>query len=617
MVGIYKINGFCLILLSLFLSYETKTYAEEPTERHAIAMHGSPKYPSNFQHFDYVNPNAPKGGEVINEATGTFDSFNAFILKGIPAAGIGLIYDSLMVGSSDEAFTNYGLLADSVIVPEDRSWVTFNLHPKARWHDGTPVTPEDVIWTFETLLKKGHPFFRVYYGDVKDVVKTGSRQVRFNFPGSTNRELPLILGQISILPKHYWTDRDFSKTTLEPPLGSGAYKIRNFEAGRNVTYERVENYWAKDLPVKKGQSNFDELRYEYYRDKEVATEAFKSGAFDFRSENSAKRWATQYDFPAKKAGKVRKLLIPHERPTGMQGFIFNTRKPFFNDSRVREAIAYAWDFEWTNKTIMFGAYKRTNSYFSNSELSSAGGLPKGEELEILQRFRSQLPPELFTRIYKAPQTDGSGNIRSNLRKALKLLREAGWSVSDGKLRNTLGDVFAFELLLRQPSMEKLALPLKQNLERLGINMRIRTVDVAQYQQRTDTFDFDMIVGGIGQSLSPGNEQRDFWHSSNAGKPGSRNQIGIVDPVVDALVELVVEAPDRESLIARTRALDRVLLWGHYVIPHFHLQAARLVFWDKFGRPANTAKYSSGFPSTWWVDKVKNKNIGSWRRANGN
>ena len=617
MVGIYKINGFCLLVLSLFLSYETKTYAEEPTERHAIAMHGSPKYPSNFQHFDYVNPNAPKGGEVINEATGTFDSFNAFILKGIPAAGIGLIYDSLMVGSSDEAFTNYGLLADSVIVPEDRSWVTFNLHPKARWHDGTPVTPEDVIWTFETLLKKGHPFFRVYYGDVKDVVKTGSRQVRFNFPGSTNRELPLILGQISILPKHYWTDRDFSKTTLEPPLGSGAYKIRNFEAGRNVTYERVENYWAKDLPVKKGQSNFDELRYEYYRDREVATEAFKSGAFDFRSENSAKRWATQYDFPAKKAGKVRKLLIPHERPTGMQGFIFNTRKPFFNDSRVREAIAYAWDFEWTNKTIMFGAYKRTNSYFSNSELSSAGGLPKGEELEILQRFRSQLPPELFTRIYKAPQTDGSGNIRSNLRKALKLLREAGWSVSDGKLRNTLGDVFAFELLLRQPSMEKLALPLKQNLERLGINMRIRTVDVAQYQQRTDTFDFDMIVGGIGQSLSPGNEQRDFWHSSNASKPGSRNQIGIVDPVVDALVELVVEAPDRESLIARTRALDRVLLSGHYVIPHFHLQAARLVFWDKFGRPANTAKYSSGFPSTWWVDKVKNKNIGSWRRTNGN
>ena len=339
-------------------------------------------------------------------------------MKGIPAAGIGLIYDSLMVGSSDEAFTNYGLLAESIVVPEDRSWVTFNLNSEARWHDGKPVTPEDVIWTFETLLKKGHPFYRVYYGDVKTVIKTGNRQVTFNFPGSTNRELPLILGQISILPKHYWEGRDFSKTTLEPPLGSGAYKIKNFEAGRNVTYERVKDYWAKDLPVKKGQSNFDELRYEYYRDREVATEAFKSGAFDFRSENSAKRWATQYDFPAKKAGQVIKLLIPHERPTGMQGFIFNIRKPFFNDPRVREAIAYAWDFEWTNKTIMFGAYKRTNSYFSNSELSSANGLPKGEELEILQKFQSQLPTKVFSKVYKAPQTDGSGNIRSNLRIAL-------------------------------------------------------------------------------------------------------------------------------------------------------------------------------------------------------
>ena len=617
MVGIYQINRFCCLLMCLFFLHETKTFANEPTARHAIAMHGAPKYPRNFQHFEYVNPNAPKGGAVVNEATGTFDSFNAFILKGIPAAGISLIYDSLMVGSSDEAFTNYGLLAESVVVPEDRSWVAFNLHAEARWHDGRPVTPEDVIWTFETLLKKGHPFYRVYYGDVKTVIKTGNRQVTFNFPGSTNRELPLILGQISILPKHYWESRDFSKTTLEPPLGSGAYKIKNFEAGRNVTYERVKDYWAKDLPVKKGQSNFDQLRYEYYRDREVATEAFKSGAFDFRSENSAKRWATQYEFPAKKAGKVKKLLIPHERPTGMQGFIFNIRKPFFNDPRVREAIAYAWDFEWTNKTIMFGAYKRTNSYFSNSELSSASGLPKGEELEILQKFQSQLPPKVFSKVYKAPQTDGSGNIRSNLRIALKLLREAGWSVSDGKLRNTQGEVFAFELLLRQPSMEKLALPLKQNLKRLGIDMTIRTVDVAQYQQRTDTFDFDMIVGGIGQSLSPGNEQRDFWHSSNADKPGSRNQIGIMDPVVDVLVELVIEAPDRESLIARTRALDRVLLWGHYVIPHFHLQAARLVFWDKFGRPANTAKYSSGFPNTWWVDKVKNKSIGSWRRTNGN
>lgn len=617
MVGTHSVIMFLFLLLPLSLITEAKTFADEPIARHAIAMHGVPKYLENFQHFEYVNPQAPKGGRVVNEAMGTFDSFNSFILKGIPAAGINLIYDSLMVGSSDEAFTNYGLLAQTVVVPEDRSWVTFNLHPEARWHDGKPVTPEDVIWTFETLIKKGHPFYRVYYGDVKNVVKTGDRQVTFNFPESNNRELPLILGQISILPKHYWENRDFSKTTLEAPLGGGAYKVKNFEAGRNVTYVRVKDYWAKDLPVKRGQSNFDQLRYEYYRDREVATEAFKSGSFDLRSENSAKRWATQYEFPAKKAGKVSKLLIPHERPTGMQGFIFNTRRSFFRDPRVREAIGYAWDFEWTNKTIMFGAYKRTNSYFSNSELSSSRGLPSDEELKILKNFQGQLPKNIFTKIYKAPQTDGSGNIRKNLRIALKLLRESGWSVTDGKLRNADGDFFSFELLLRQPSMEKLALPLKQNLKRLGINVTIRTVDVAQYQQRTDTFDFDMIVGGIGQSLSPGNEQRDFWHSSNADRPGSRNQIGIMDPTVDALVDLVIGAPNRESLIARTRALDRVLLWGHYVIPHFHLQASRLVFWNKFGRPVTTAKYSSGFPQTWWFDEKKNEDIGAWRNAGGN
>ena len=603
--------------LSITFALITSESVAEVSAQHAIAMHGEPKYSDNFNHFDYVNPKAPKGGRVVNEATGTFDSFNSFILKGIPAAGIGLIYDSLMVGSSDEAFTNYGLLAESIEVPEDRSWVTFNLHPKARWHDGKPVTPEDVIWTFETLVKKGHPFYRVYYGDVKTVLKTGDRQITFSFPGSTNRELPLILGQMSILPKHYWSERDFSKTTLKPPLGGGAYRIESFEAGRSINYERVTDYWASNLPVNKGQSNFDELRYEYYRDREVATEAFKSGAFDLRSENSAKRWATQYDFPAKKIGKVKKLLIPHERPTGMQGFIFNTRRSFFNDPKVRLAISYAWDFEWTNKTIMYGAYKRTNSYFSNSELSSSRSLPGDEELAILDKYRSQLPKQIFTESYKAPQTDGSGNIRSNLRVALRLLRESGWRVKDGKLTNNKNEKFVFELLLRQPSMEKLALPLQQNLKRLGIDVSVRTVDVAQYQQRVDTFDFDMIVGSIGQSLSPGNEQRDFWHSSNAHRPGSRNQIGIEDPIVDALVELVIKAPDRKSLVARTRALDRVLLWGHYVIPHFHLQASRLVFWDQFGRPVVTAKYSSGFPHTWWIDKKKKESLNAWRSVGGN
>lgn len=609
-------NLLATILLCGCATFASGAMASDPKPSHAMAMHGAPKYPSDFTHFDYVNPNAPKGGVIVNEATGTYDSFNPFILKGVPAAGIGLLYDSLMSSSADEAFTKYAALAESVILPEDRSWVAFNIHPEARWHDGEPVKPEDVIWTFNTLREKGHPFYRAYYADVKDVEKTGPRQVTFRFPDGGNRELPLIVAEISILPKHYWEGRDFTKTTLEPPLGGGAYRIKDFEAGRSVSYERVKDYWGADIPVHKGQSNVDEIRYEYYRDREVATEAFKSGAFDLRAENSAKRWATSFDFPALKAGQVIKALIPHENPTGMQGFIFNTRKPFFSDPKVRNAIAHAWDFEWANKTIMYGAYTRTNSYFSNSELSSEGALPTGEELEILERFRGKIPEEVFTARYEAPKTDGSGNNRDNLRKALGLLREAGWKVADGKLVNDKGEALAFELLLAQPSLEKLALPLQQNLKRLGIEMSIRSVDVAQYQSRVDAFDFDMIVGGIGQSLSPGNEQRDFWHSTKADTPGSRNLIGVRDPVVDILVGMIIKAPDRESLIARTRALDRVLLWGHYVIPHFHLRASRLVYWNKFGRPEVVAKYSTGYPSTWWIDKEKLAALEAWRKLGG-
>jgi len=609
-------NLLAAILLCGCVTTTPGAMAAEPNPAHAIAMHGAPKYPSDFTHFDYVNPDAPKGGAIVNEATGTYDSFNPFILKGVPAAGIGLLYDSLMSSSADEAFTKYASLAESVILPEDRSWVAFNIHPKARWHDGEPVKPEDVIWTFNTLREKGHPFYRAYYADVKVVEKTGPRQVTFRFPDGGNRELPLIVAEISILPKHYWEGRDFTKTTLEPPLGGGAYRIKDFEAGRSVSYERVKDYWGADIPVHKGQSNIDEIRYEYYRDREVATEAFKSGAFDLRAENSAKRWATSFDFPALSAGQVVKALIPHENPTGMQGFIFNTRKSFFSDPRIRQAIAHAWDFEWANKTIMYGAYTRTNSYFSNSELSSEGGLPAGEELEILEGFRGKIPEEIFTARYEAPKTDGSGNNRGNLRKALKLLREAGWRVADGKLVNDKGEALAFELLLAQPSLEKLALPLQQNLKRLGIEMSIRSVDVAQYQARADSFDFDMIVSGIGQSLSPGNEQRDFWHSAKADTPGSRNLIGVRDPVVDALVDMVIKAPNRESLIARTRALDRVLLWGHYVIPHFHLRASRLIYWNKFGRPKIVAKYSTGYPTTWWIDPEKQAELEAWRKSGG-
>lgn len=590
--------------------------AADPRPSHAIAMHGSPKYGPDFTHFDYVNPNAPKGGAIVNEATGTYDSFHPFVLKGVSAAGIGLIYETLLTSSDDEAFTYYQGIARSIVVPEDRSWAAYNLNPNARWHDGTPITPEDVIWTFNTLTTKGHPQFRAYYSEIQGVERTGEHQVTFRFPGTVNRELPLILGQLAILPKHYWETRDFSKTTLEPPLGSGAYKIKNFEAGRSVVYERVKDYWGQDLPVHKGKSNFDEIRYEYYRDREVATEAFKSGAFDLRAENSSKRWATSFDFPALAAGQVIKVEVPHENPTAMQGFIFNTRKGIFADPRVRQALAHAWDFEWTNKTIMYGAYTRTNSYFSNSELSSERGPPEGEELEILEKFRGRVPDEVFTTIYKAPTTDGSGNNRKNLRAALKLLREAGWTVKDGKLVNGQGEALAFELLIAQPSIERLALPLQQSLERLGVEMSIRTVDISQYVQRINTFDFEMTTGAISPTLSPGNEQRELWHSASADVQGSRNVIGVKDPVVDALVDLVVQAPDRESLVARTRALDRVLLWGHYVIPHFHSRSSRLIYWNMFGRPKVVAKYSTGYPTTWWIDPEKQAALAAWRKSGG-
>ncbi|MBT6135969.1 MAG: ABC transporter substrate-binding protein [Rhodospirillaceae bacterium] len=586
--------------------------AQEIKPVHAIAMHGKPKYPAGFKHFDYTDPTAPKGGKVLLEAFGTYDSFNPFILKGQAASGIGLLYDNLASSSSDEAFTKYGSLAESITMPDDRAWVAFNLHPDARWHDGKPVTVEDVIWTFEALTTKGHPFYRAYYGEVNKPEKTGARQVTFRFKGSTNRELPLIVAELTVLPKHWWESREFGKTTLEPPLGSGAYRLKEFEAGRSIVYERVTDYWGKDLAVHRGTNNIDELRYEYYRDREVATEAFKGGAFDFRSENSSKRWATAFDFPALTKGAVIKEEVPQENPTGMQGFAFNTRRAMFKDPKVRQALAHAWDFEWSNKTLMYDAYTRTNSYFSNSELASSG-LPTGAELKILETFKGQVPDEVFTTEYQAPKTDGSGNNRRNLRKALKLLGEAGWVVKDRKLRNAAGEAMAFETLLVSPAFERLVLPFKKNLERLGVDMSVRTVDTAQYQRRLDDFDFDVVVSGFGQSLSPGNEQRDYWHSSKVDVQGSRNVMGIADPVVDQLIEMVIQAPDRESLINRTRALDRVLLWGHYVIPHFHIRVARIIYWNKFGRPKQLAKYSTGFPTTWWIDPEREAAVKTWRK----
>jgi microcin C transport system substrate-binding protein len=584
--------------------------AARPVNGPAISMYGDLKYPPGFTHFQYANPEARKGGEVKLAAFGTFDTLNPFTLKGVPAAGLGELFDTLMAPSRDEAFSYYGLVAETIETPADRSWVTFTLRPTARFHDGTPMTVEDVIWTLETLKTKGQPFYRSYYAQVVKAEKLGDRKVKFTFGPGDNRELPLILGQLPVLSKAYWAKRDFEKTTLEQPLGSGAYKIESFEAGRTVVYRRVKDYWAAKLPVKVGTDNFETIRYDYYRDINVALEALKAGQYDLRLENVAKNWATAYTGPAIAQGFLKKEEIKNELPTGMQGFVFNTRRPIFQDVRVRRALCYAWDFEWTNKHLFYGAYTRTKSYFSNSELASSG-LPGPDELQALEPLRGKIPEDVFTKEYTPPVTDGSGNNREGAREALRLLAEAGWTVKGGKLVNARGEPFGFEILIDEPTWERIVLPFVKNIERLGISARVRTVDAAQYQKRIESYDFDMVVTVWPQSLSPGNEQRDFWGSAGATAPGTRNLAGIRDSAVDKLIELLIQAPDRKALVARTRALDRVLLWGYYVVPHYHLQAFRVAYWDRFGRPAIAPKYAFGF-DTWWIDSKKDTALQRWK-----
>ncbi|MCP5151513.1 MAG: ABC transporter substrate-binding protein [Ectothiorhodospiraceae bacterium] len=564
-------------------------------------MHGTPKYPADFTHFDYVNPDAPKGGSIRLASEGSFDSFNPFIPKGDAFSNIGV--ETLLTSSADEPFTEYGLIAETLEVPADRSWVIFDLRPEARWHDGRPITADDVVWSLETLKAKGQPFYRFYYGSVASAERLGERRVKFTFTETGNRELPLIVGQLPVLPRHYWEGRDFESTTLEPPLASGPYRITEFEAGRFVVLERVKDYWGANLAVNRGENNFDRIRYDFYRDRTVIRQALKSGLVDFYEENQAKAWARDFDVPAVREGRLVKEAVGHRQPTGMQAFVMNTRRAVFADRRVRYAIAHAFDFEWTNEHLFFGQYVRTESYFSNSELA-ATGLPAGEELEMLERYRGRIPEEVFTTPYAAPSTDGSGWPRDNLRRAFALLADAGWVVRDLELahRDT-GEPLAFEILLYSPEFERVVLPFVRNLRRLGMAPRVRLVDRSQYINRLRSFDFDMIVGGWGQSNSPGNEQRSYWTTSAADSPAARNFAGVRDPVVDELVELVVMAPDRESLVARTRALDRVLLWGHYVVPNWHLSNDRLLYWNKFSRPAVTPDAGTSF-SLWWYDADK-------------
>ncbi|MDX6748830.1 extracellular solute-binding protein [Geminicoccaceae bacterium 1502E] len=586
-----------------------RSLASEPAPAHAISMYGDIKYPPGFEHFDWVNPEAPKGGTLVQSALGSFDSFNPYILRGQPAGGIGLVFETLTVQSLDEPFSEYGLLAETIETPEDRSWVAYELRAEARWHDGRPVTADDVVWTFQTLVEKGHPRFRAYYANVAKAEKTGERGVRFTFDTTgVNRELPLIMGQLPVLPRHWYEEHGFEKPGLVPPVGSGPYRVVAFDAGRSVELERVKDWWGADLPVNRGRYNYDTVRFEYYRDLDVALEAFKAGRFDIRFENSAKRWATGYTGPAVEQGLIKKEKLPIRPPARMQGYIFNLRRPIFRDRRVRQAIGLAFDFEWSNKALMYGQYERIRSYFHGEPDLAAKGLPEGAELALLEPWRDQLPAELFEDIYEPPETDGSGNNRENLRKALRLLREAGWQVKDNVLTEvSSGARMEFEILLDSPAGERLALPFAQNLERLGIKARLRAVDPAQYQNRMDRFDFDVTTDIWAQSGSPGNEQRDFWGSAAAQIPGSRNTIGIQDPVVDALIENIIRAPDRAALEAACKALDRVLLWGFYLVPHFTDDGYRLAYWDKFA-------WSEILPTevpdlySWWIDPDKERHV---------
>lgn len=590
-------------LIAILLSL-CATGALAAPQYHAVAMHGEPKYPADFRHFDYVNPEAPKGGILRRHVIGSFDSFNPFIPRGTAAAGIGYLYDSLTTASQDEPFTQYGLLAHRIEMPEDRSWVIYHLRKEARFADGEPVTAEDVVFTFDTLLEKGSPFYSYYYGDIEQVEALDTHRVKFTFKPGDNRELALIVGQLQILPAHYWQEHDFSRGSLEIPLGSGPYRVASFDAGKRVVYERREDYWGKDLPVNRGQYNFDRITFEYFLDDTVALEAFKAGRYDLRVENVAANWATGYQGPALNRGDIVLETFAHSLPTGMQGFVYNLRRPLFQDRTLRKALAYALDFEWTNQNIFHGQYRRTRSYFQNSELA-ATGLPSEAELKLLEPLREQLPEEVFTQAYQPPASDGSGRPRENLLRAQALLREAGYTVRDSQLYTPEGQPVRFEILLDAPVWERIAVPFARNLQAIGVHAEVRRVDQPQYIERQRNFNFDMTVNVFPQSNSPGNEQRDFWHSSAVERPDSRNVIGLADPAIDALVDAVISARDREELVTSCRALDRALQWGHYVIPNWNLDYFRIAYQRHIAHPASNAPY--GLPlDAWWDARSEGK-----------
>jgi microcin C transport system substrate-binding protein len=576
--------------------------AEAASPSHCLTLYGECKYKPGFTHFDYVNPDAPIGGTVKLAEMGSFDSLNPFIVNGVKAPAVFGLFEALMVQSQDEPQSMYPLVAESVTIPDDRAYAEFTINKNARWHDGSSITPEDVAFSFETLKKIADPVYKMLYALIASCEKTGARTVRFTFTEKNNRELPMIAASMPIISKAYYSKVDFEKTTFEPPLGSGPYKVESVDPGRSITYVYNKDYWGWDLPVMRGQYNFERLRYDMYRDENVSLEAFKAGEYDFRQEYVARNWATAYDAPAVKDGRIIKREIKHEIPQGMQAFIFNTRQQKFADRRVREAIALTMDFEWQNKTLFYGQYVRNQSFFENTQCQ-AKGVAQDDELALLKPFEKELPSALFTEPFKNSETDGSGNNRAPLLKAQKLLDEAGWTVKNGKRLNAKGEQMSVEFLLRQPTMERVIGPMRKNLERLGIVSSIRKVDDSQYQKRIDTADFDIVSIWWNRGVFfPGNEQNALWHSSQADVKGTNNLSGARHTAVDVLLEHLVSAQDEKALYAACRALDRVLLWEHYVIPHWHSNSFRVAYWDKFGQPKIQAKYNLAF-QTWWMKKA--------------
>jgi len=597
----------------------SRARAEDKVWRHGLSLFGNVKYPVGFKYFDYVNPNAPKGGAVRQVAIGTYDNFNQVVsgVKGALGLGLDLIYDTLMVPSLDEVSTTYGLLAEAAVFPPDFSSVTYRLRREAKWHDDTPVTAEDVIFSFEAF-KKNHPGYAAYYRHVTKAEKTGEREITFTFDGPGNRELPQIVGELTVLPKHWWEGvdasgkkRDVAATTLEKPLGCGVYRIKEFVPGRSIVYERVKTYWGKDLNVNIGRDNFDELKYDYFRDSTVALEAFKGDQIDWRVENSAKNWATAYDFPAVTDKRIVREEFPVRNSGVMQAFAFNIRREKFQDPLLRRAFNFAFDFEETNKQLFFGQYKRVASYFEGTELASSG-IPSGKELEILESVRDKVPPEVFTTPYSNPVGGNPEAVRGNLRESLRLMKDAGYDVRNTKLVNTkTGEPLIVELLVDDPQFERVMLFFKPSLERLGITVNVRTVDPIQYENRLRNRDYDIITSSWPESLSPGNEQRSYWGSQAADQPGSRNMIGIKNPAVDTLIDRVIFAKSREELVAATHALDRVLLWNHYVVPQWGYGKERTARWDRFGHPDKMPEYAaSAFPTIWWWDAQKAAKVGT-------